>query len=91
MKKILVLFISLIFCMASAVGVYAKKSNSAKTLPPIVAQFCGQANTVIMWHDINNDGLADSKATYVFKDGQLHRLNEIPASQDELRYLIRER
>lgn len=91
MKKLFALFVCLTFGMAGAVGVFAKETNSEKTLPPIVAQFCGQANTVTMWHDINNDGQADYKATYVFKDGQLHRLNKIQTSQDSLRDLIRER
>ena len=60
----------------------------ANNLP---AQSCGQANTVIMWHDINDDGKADYKATYVFKEGKLHRLDSSQAAQDELGYFIKER
>jgi len=57
-------------------------------LPAIVAQACGQANTVIMWHDINDDQRPDYKATYVFKDGKLHQLKKIQLSQDDRGYLI---
>jgi hypothetical protein len=91
MKKLIVLLICLTFCMVSAVGVFAEKTKSAGTLPPIVAQSCGLANTVIMWHDTNNDGQADYKATYVFKDGKLHQLNKSHTTQDELGFLIRRR
>jgi len=89
MKKLWVLFICL--SMVNGVGVLAKENRPAETLPAVVAQLCGQANTVIMWHDINDDGKADFKATYVFKDGRLHLLNKGPSVQDELRYFIRER
>jgi hypothetical protein len=91
MKKLIVLLICLTFCMVSAVGVFAEKTKPAGTLPPIVAQSCGLANTVIMWHDTNNDGQADYKATYVFKDGKLHQLNKSHTTQDELGFLIRRR
>ena len=91
MKKLFVLFVCLTFCIVSVVGVFAEETKSAKMLPAIVAQSCGQANTVIMWHDIDNDGQADYKATYVFKDGKLHQLNKSHATQDELGLLIRRR
>jgi hypothetical protein len=91
MKKLFVLFVCLTFCIVSADGVFAEKTKPANTLPPVVAQACGQANTVIMWHDIDNDGQADYKATYIFKDGKLHQLNKSQTSQDELGFLIRRR
>ena len=91
MKKVFVLLVCLTFCMVNGVGVFAKETKSAKMLPTIVAQSCGQANTIIMWHDIDNDGQADYKATYVFKDGKLHRLNKSHATQEELGFLIRRR
>ena len=91
MKKLFVLLVCLTFWMVNGVGVFAKETKSAGTLPAIVAQSCGQANTVIMWHDINDDGKADYKATYVFKDGKLHQLNKSQATQDELGFLIRRR
>jgi len=91
MKKFIVLLICLTVCMVSAVGVFAKETKPAGTLPAIVAQSCGQANTVIMWHDINDDGKADYKATYVFKEGKLHRLDNGQPSQDELGYYPKER
>jgi len=58
---------------------------------PVIAQVCGQANTVTMWHDIDNDGQADYKATYVFKDGKLHQMSKSQTSQEELGFLIRRR
>lgn len=91
MKKLFIMFVCLTFCMVSAGGVFAEKIISAKTLPPIVAQACGQANTVIMWHDINDDGKADYKAAYVFKDGKLHQLSKRKTSQEVPGFLIRQR
>ena len=91
MKKLFVLLVCLTFCMVNGVGVFAEETKPAKMLPAIVAQSCGQANTVIMWHDIDNDGQADYKATYVFKDGKLHQLNKSHATQEELGFLIRRR
>jgi hypothetical protein len=91
MKKLWVLFVCLTFCIVCAGGVFAEKDKSATTSPPIIAQVCGQANAVIMWHDIDNDGEADYKATYVFKDGKLHQLSKGETSQEELGFLIRRR
>ena len=91
MKKLFVLLVCLTFCMVSTVGVYAEKIKSAEALPPVVAQVCGQANTVLMWHDIDNDGQADYKATFVFKDGKLHQISKSQTSQEELGFLIRRR
>ena len=77
--------------MVSAGGVFAEKTKSAATLPPVIAQVCGQANTVIMWHDFDNDGEADYKATYVFRDGKLHQISKSQTSQEKLGFLIRRR
>jgi len=91
MKKLSVLFACLVVCIVSATGVLSKEHDTVKMLPTIVAQACGQANTIIMWHDINIDGQADYKTTYVFKDGKLHQLDKNHTTQDELGYLIRRR
>ena len=91
MKKLIVLLVCLTFCVVSGVGVYAKEPNPTGLLPAVVAQLCGQANTVTMWHDINDDGRADYKATYVFKDGKLRRLNKGQTYQDQLRLIIKGR
>lgn len=91
MKKLCVLLVCLTFCIGSAGGVLAEKIKSADTLPVVVAQICGQANTVIMWHDTDDDGKADYKATYVFKDGKLHQMSKSQTSQEELGFLIRRR
>jgi hypothetical protein len=91
MKKLFVLFVCLTVCMVSAGWVFAEKTKSATTLPPVIAQVCGQANTVIMWHDIDNDGEADYKATYVFRDGKLHQMSKSQTSQEELGLVIRRR
>ena len=90
MKKLFVLLIGLTLGMICAGGVTgAEKTTLAVALPPVVAQVCEQANTVIMWHDIDNDGLADYKATYVFKGGKLHQMSKSAASQEELGLPIR--
>ncbi|MGB5745356.1 MAG: hypothetical protein WBM69_00140 [Desulfobacterales bacterium] len=91
MKKLIVLLVCLTFCMVNGVGVLAKETRPAGLLPAVVAQSCGQANTVTMWHDINDDGKADYKATYVFKDGKLHRLGKGQFAQDEAGYVLKER
>jgi len=91
MRKLIVWFICLTFWLVNGVAVFAKETEPAVMLPAIVAQSCGQANTVIMWHDINDDGKADYKATYVFKKGKLQRLNNGQPSQDELGYYPKER
>ena len=91
MKKLWVLFIVLTLGMVYADGIGAEKTDSTEALPPVVAQICGQANTVIMWHDIDNDGQADYKALYVFKDGKLRQMSKSAVSQEELRSPIRKR
>ena len=77
MKKIRILLICIFVFATGAVRAYAIEVKPIKVLPAIVAQSTGQANTVIMWHDINDDGKADFKAAYVFKNGKLHRLSKI--------------
>ena len=89
MKRILISLSFFAFCIFSATGVFAEESKTSETLPPIVGQMCGQANTIIMWHDINEDGQADYKATYIFKDGKLRQVSKIKVSQNDLGFLIR--
>ena len=91
MKKLIVLFACLAFGCLGAADVLSKEPDPVKMLPAVIAQVAGQANTVTIWHDIDDDGQADYKATYVFKDGRLHRLNKSHATQAELGYLIRRR
>ena len=77
MKKMLILLACFLVAAAGAGGAFAIEVQPAKILPAIVAQSAGQANTVIMWHDINDDGKADFMASYVFKNGRLHLLGKI--------------
>jgi hypothetical protein len=89
MKKRFVVLIGLMIGIIWARGAGAEKIQSVGALPPVVAQVCGQANTVTMWHDIDNDGQADYKATYVFKGGKLHQMSKSAASREELGLPIR--
>ncbi len=91
MKTQFCLSIGLAVAMIWASGAGAEKTASTGALPPIVAQICGQANTVIMWHDIDDDGQADFKASYVFKDGKLHQMSKSAVSPKELGSPIRRR
>ena len=77
MKKSLILLACLLSGAVGAGGTFAIEVQPVKLLPAIVAQSAGQANTVVMWHDINDDGKADFKASYVFKNGRLHLLSKI--------------
>ena len=77
MKKSLILLACLLSGVVGVGGAFAKEIQPVTFLPAVVAQSAGQANTVIMWHDINDDGKADYKAAYVFKNGKLHRLSKI--------------
>ncbi|MGD8493266.1 MAG: hypothetical protein PVI38_14370 [Desulfobacterales bacterium] len=88
MKKTIVAFACLALCIAVAGTVSGKEVESVTTLPPIVAQTYGMAGTIIMWHTIDGDGKADYKATYVFKDGRLIRIDQTVACQDDLRYQV---
>jgi hypothetical protein len=56
MKTTITIFAFLLFLTLGAGGIFAKEPNPAGLLPAVVAQSCGQANTVTMWHDINDDG-----------------------------------
>lgn len=89
MVKNIILFVCLALFILEASGVFAEESKTAETLPLIIRQMCGQANTIVMWHDINDDGKADFKATYVFKDGKLNQVSKNQVSQDDLGFLIR--
>ena len=89
MKKLFVLWMGLAVGMVWASGSGAEKAKPAGTLPPVVAQISGQANTVTMWHDIDNDGKADYEATYVFKGGKLHQMSKRQSSQKDLGIFIR--
>ena len=82
MRKIL-LFSCLTFCLINAAGVFGEESETAKMLHPIVGQTHVRANTVIMWHDINDDGKADYKATYIFKAGKLHQVSKQFVPQED--------
>ena len=75
MKIFLTILVCLLLLSVGADGIFAVEVQPAKILPVIVAQATGQANTVIMWHDINDDGEADYKVAYVFKNGRLHQLS----------------
>lgn len=76
MKKVLTIIASFLFVTVGAGNIFAKDVQPAKTLPVVIAQSVGQANTVVMWHDIDNDGKADYKAAYVFENGKLHQLSK---------------
>jgi hypothetical protein len=91
MKKILTILACLLVVAAGAGGTFAKEVQPAKNLPVIVAQSTGQANTVIMWHDINDDGKADYKAAYVFKNGKLHQLSRSQTPRVESVRQLKER
>jgi hypothetical protein len=88
MKKIILLSCFSLFILEAS-GVFAEESKTTVTLPLIIRQMCGQANTIVMWHDIDDDGKADYKATYVFKDGKLNQVSKNQVSQDDLGLLIR--
>ena len=89
MKRILISLLCFAFCINAAAGVFAEESKTSETLPPVVGQMCGQANTIIMWHDINDDGQPDYKATYIFKDGKLRQVSKNQVSAGDLGFLIR--
>ena len=82
MSKILLLF-CLTFLVAIGTGVCAQDSKSSDVLHPVVGQMYGQANTVIMWHDINDDGQADYRATYIFKAGKLYQISRKQIFKDD--------
>ena len=67
MKKILILFVCLSLFIVIATKVLVEETESVEILPPTVGQTYGPGNTIIMWHDIDDDGHPDYKATYIFK------------------------
>ena len=91
MKIFLAILVCLSLLTAGAEGIFAVEIQPAKTLPAIVAQSTGQANTVIMWHDLDDDGKADYKVAYVFKNGRLHQLGRSQMLREEPVRQIQER
>ena len=73
----------LAFCLIGTGIVRAEESAASEMMHPIVGQMRGQANTVIMWHDTNDDGQADYRATYVFKAGKLHQVSKQFVPQED--------
>ncbi len=76
MKKAILTLICLALCVVDVDMTSSEETKSEKMLPPIVAQTYGPAGTIIMWHDTNDDGNPDYKATYIFKDGRLHLIDK---------------
>ena len=84
MGKILLLS-CLILCLINAGAVFAEDPETSQMLHPIVGQMHRGANTVIMWHDTDDDGQADYKATYIFKAGKLHQVSKQFVSPENTR------
>ena len=74
----------LVLCIVSASGAFAKEPELREPIPPVVAQAYGPGNTIVMWHDTNDDGNADYKATYIFIDGKLHLVKKISYPPNKL-------
>jgi hypothetical protein len=91
MKIFLTILACLLLLSVGADGIFAVEVQPVKTLPVIVAQATGQANTVTMWHDINDDGKADYKVAYVFKNGRLYQLSRSQIFREEPVRQIQER
>jgi len=83
MKILLAILACLLLLTAGEDRIFAVEIQPAKTLPVVVAQSIGHANTVIMWHDINDDGEADYKIAYVFKNGRLYQLSTSQMAREE--------
>ena len=88
MKNAIVAIVCLTVWIVGATAVSSKEVESVKTLPPIVAQTYGAAGTIIMWHTTDDDGKADYKATYIFKDGRLYQISKNMTSQGDPRFQI---
>ncbi len=81
MNKILLSILVIVTaCLFINPVIYAEENGPVETLPPIIAQMNGPASTIIMWHDIDEDGNPDYKATYAFINGRLHLLEKNPPS-----------
>lgn len=91
MKILLAILACLLLLTAGADRIFAVENQPAKTLPVVVAQSIGHANTVIGWHDINDDGEADYKIAYVFKNGRLYQLCSSQKALEEPVRQIKER
>jgi hypothetical protein len=76
-KKIILLLVFLLLWIWIDKTAIAEVHEPAITIPPIVAQTYGPGNTIIMWHDTNDDGIPEYKATYIFKGGRLHIIKYI--------------
>lgn len=91
MKKAIVVFVCLSISILGAKAVSSKEAGPVKTLPPIVAQTYGAAGTIIMWHNIDGDGKADYKATYIIRDGRLFEISKNMTPPDGDRFKIKGR
>jgi hypothetical protein len=84
MKKNVLSCVFLVSCIVLAKGTFAKEPEPLESIPPVVAQAYGPGNTILMWHDTNDDGNADYKATYVFIDGTLQLVKKISYPPNKL-------
>lgn len=83
----MIAFVCLWLCIVVSTVASNEKRESVKTLPPTVAQTYGPAGTIMMWHDTNDDGNPDYRATYVFKSGRMHLINGSYPSDENFGYV----
>ena len=76
-KIAILTFICLALYLVDVDRTSSEETKSESMLPPTVAQTYGPAGTIIMWHDTNDDGNPDYKATYIFKDGRLLLIDKV--------------
>ena len=84
MKIYVLSIVFFVSCIALANGAFAKEPVPREPMPPVVAQAYGPGNTIFMWHDTNDDGNADYKATYIFIDGKLQLVKKISYPPNKL-------
>ena len=84
MKINVIVIVFLVSCIALVNGAIAIEPEPRESIPPVVAQAYGPGNTILMWHDTNDDGNADYKATYIFIDGKLHLVKKISYPPNKL-------
>jgi len=84
MKISVLPIVFLVSCIVLTNGAFAKEPELREPIPPVVAQAYGPGNTIVMWHDTNDDGNADYKATYIFIDGKLHLVKKISYPPNKL-------